>query len=89
MTPIARITYSSHFLRAFQNLPWDVQQAAAKRENIFRKNCFDPRLKTHKLHGSLAGHWSFSIQYKYRIMFRFLAPDQAYFIDAGDHSIYN
>ena len=88
MRPIKIVSYSSHFERTFQRLPLEVKIMATKREAIFRRDCFDPRLKTHKLSGGLAGQWSFSIQYRYRVLFRFLNADHAYFMDAGDHSIY-
>ncbi|MBI3627039.1 type II toxin-antitoxin system YoeB family toxin [Candidatus Uhrbacteria bacterium] len=57
-------------------------------EKIFRKNPFDPSLKTHKLKGKFKDFWSFSIGYKYRIVFEFSADGFVYFLSAGDHDIY-
>lgn len=88
MRPIKTITYSSHFERAFHNLPTPIQVLANKREKMFRRDCFDPRLKTHKLAGEFKELWSFSINYQYRIVFRFLDSNSVYFIETGDHSIY-
>ena len=59
-----------------------------EREKIFREDCFDPRLKTHKLHGKHKDVWSFYITYKYIIIFRFITEHSVEFIDVGDHSIY-
>jgi len=60
---------------------------AEKKENVFRVNPFDSRLKTHKLHGQLKNQWSFSIDGKYRIIFEFEESD-IIFLDVGDHDIY-
>lgn len=87
--PIKTIYYSSHFLKKFKKLPFLLQIAASERETVFRMNCFDPKLDTHKLKGKLAEFWSFSITRKNRIMFRFLSDNSVLFIDVGDHSIYN
>ncbi|MEK7161573.1 MAG: type II toxin-antitoxin system mRNA interferase toxin, RelE/StbE family [Patescibacteria group bacterium] len=88
MRPIKKIYYSSRFLRALKNLPVELKPAVVEREQIFRKDSFDPKLKTHKLSGKHKEHWSFSISYGYRILFRFLADDNVAFENVGDHSIY-
>ena len=59
-----------------------------EREEIFKANCFDPRLKTHKLRGKLKEYWSFSLTYSHRVLFEFIEEDAVAFIDVGDHSIY-
>lgn len=88
MRSIRTIIYSSHFARAAKKLPRDLREGVAAREVIFRHDCFDARLKTHKLKGRHNDKWSFSVTHAHRIVFRFLADDTAYFIDVGDHSIY-
>ncbi len=86
--PIATILYSTHFERAAQRIPAYLREEAGKREKLFRLNCFNPKLKTHKLKGKHADLWSFLLSYQYRIVFKFLSSDMVYFIDVGDHSIY-
>ena len=85
---IKNIYYSSHFEKAFGALPSGVKKLAIEKEKIFREDCFDKRLKTHKLKGKLDGYWSFSINYSYRILFEFSGGDEVGFIDAGTRSIY-
>ena len=77
-----------HFLRALKKLPVQVKLLAATRELIFRKDCFDSRLETHKLGGKYKEHWAFSIDYHYRIMFRFLSDTEVLFEDTDNHKIY-
>jgi mRNA-degrading endonuclease YafQ of YafQ-DinJ toxin-antitoxin module len=84
-----RILYSSHFARAMKKLDPGLKVIVAEREKIFREDMFDSRLRTHRLRGELAGYYSFSITYKYRILFEIEANDDVIFIDVGDHSIYD
>lgn len=83
-----KILYSSKFAREYRKLPLKVKEIAEKKEQIFRKNPFDPRLKTHKLKGNLKGFLSFFINQKYRIIFEIVNPNIVWFHSVGDHSIY-
>ena len=83
------IIYSSKFAREYKKLPSNIKDIAEEQETLFRKNPFDPKLKTHKLKGKLNGFLSFSISYKYRIIFEFTKDKKtAYFHSVGDHDIY-
>lgn len=82
------IYYSTDFKKQFKKLPAKLQKIAITKESVFRVNPFNPSLRTHKLSGRLAGVWSFSLDYKNRIMFRFLSNQTVLFISVGDHSIY-
>ena len=88
MPAIISISRSSHFIRSLKKLPLELQEETIDREKIFGTDCFDPKLKTHKLSGKLKNQWSFSVNYQYRILFEFLSGDKALFIDIGDHDIY-
>lgn len=83
-----KIYYSSHFSWEYKRLPLNVKKIAEKKEQIFRKNPFDQKLKTHKLKGSLKGFLSFSINQRYRIIFEFVNKNTVWFHSVGDHSIY-
>lgn len=82
------IRYSPKFRRQYKKLPRDIKARAEKREVIFRKDPFDRRLKTHKLHGSQEGFMSFSVDYSYRIIFEFDGADTVIFYEIGTHDIY-
>jgi len=81
------IYFHPRFRGVFKKLPSLVKKKAERREKIFRRNPFDPRLDTHKLHGKLKTQWSFAIDDKYRILFEFYNND-VIFLDAGDHDLY-
>lgn len=83
------IIYSQRFFKDYKKLDVSVRKSAKSVEQIFRTNPFDPRLKTHKLNGKLKNHWAFSVDYQYRIIFRFLEPEKVYFNTIGKHDVYN
>lgn len=65
------IIHSARFLKSFKRLGWSLRQKATKRDIIFRKNPFDPRLGAHKLHGQFVGFWAYSVDHHYRVIFTF------------------
>jgi len=83
-----KIYYSSKFAKEYKRLPKTVKIAAEKKEAIFRKDPFDPQLKTHKLTGKLKEYYSFSIDYQYRIIFELIKKDIVWFHSVGTHEIY-
>lgn len=82
------IIYSPKFEREYKKLPNEIKNIAEQKEKIFRVNPFDLRLKSHKLTGKLKDFWSFSVNYKYRIIFEFANHNTAYFHSVGTHKIY-
>ena len=85
-----KILYLSKFEKQYKALSAKVKNLAEEREKIFRKNPFDSRLKTHKLHGKLSSFLAFSINYEYRIIFDFLDKKKniVRFYSVGRHDIY-
>lgn len=83
-----KIIYTSKFIREYKKLPIGIKNLAEEKEKIFRNNPFDSVLDTHKLHGRFKDFWSFSIGFKYRIIFEFGDNNVVYFYSIGDHSIY-
>ena len=82
------IDYSPEFVRRFKKLPKELKLKALEREEIFRKDQFDSRLKTHKLSGKLNGRYAFWIDLKNRIVFSFVNKKLARFLSVGNHDIY-
>ena len=85
---IKEIIFTPTFKKSFQRLPKKIQLEAAVKENIFRGDAFAVSIRTHKLKGKFKEYYSFSIDYSYRIVFRFLKQDQVLFVDCGNHSVY-
>lgn len=85
---IKGVEYSTKFIRSLEKLSSDIQKKSHKKETIFRLNPFSPQLKTHKLHGVLEDYWSYSVDYHYRVVFRFVNSQEVLFFDIGPHHIY-
>jgi addiction module RelE/StbE family toxin len=81
------IVYAPSFLREFKKLPKPLQQESkdAIKSFVNKKNL--KKLHVHKLKGTLAGRYSFSINFHYRIVFQYLSKDSVAFLAIGDHSI--
>ena len=82
------IDYSPEFVHHFKKLPRELKLKALEKEKIFRENYRDPRLKTHKLSGKLAGRLAFWVDFKTRIIFSFAGSKFARFHSIGSHDIY-
>ena len=81
------IFYTPEFHALWKKVPSQIRRKAINKESIFRTNIFAPQLKTHKLKGVLAGHYSFSIDYHWRIVFS-LVGKTVYFLSIGTHAVY-
>lgn len=83
------IIYSPSFKKAYKKLPENLKDAAEEKEDIFRRNPFDKRLRTHALEGRLKGLHSFSIDKKHRIIFEFSdGRNEVVFHAVGNHNVY-
>jgi addiction module RelE/StbE family toxin len=56
-----------------------------ERLDLFCKDPFDSKLKTHKLSGNLKDLWAISITYDCRLIFSFCSDDTVLLIDIGGH----
>jgi addiction module RelE/StbE family toxin len=83
------VGYKPSFLRQFNKLPPSLQDEAEEKINLFIQNPDHSFLKTHKLKGKLYGKYSFSVNYSYRILFRYESKKSVIFLDIGKHDIYN
>ena len=75
-------------MRGYKKLPLDIKKIAEKKEVIFKKDPFDPSLRTHKLHGKLKDCLAFSISLSHRIVYEFGKGKIVYFHSIGTHDIY-
>lgn len=85
---MTEIVLSSKFRRAFRRKIRGnkiLEKRFRDRVVIFQTDPFDPRLKSHQLSGELQGLWSFSVDYDARVIFSFVKPDTALFVDIGTH----
>ncbi|HLD21112.1 MAG TPA: type II toxin-antitoxin system mRNA interferase toxin, RelE/StbE family [Patescibacteria group bacterium] len=82
------VLYTPHFKRDAKRLPVSMRKLVEERLSLFKKNPFDPSLKTHKLEGVLREYWSFSIDYRHRVICTFEGKSTVVLHAIGDHSVY-
>ncbi|HKG67584.1 MAG TPA: type II toxin-antitoxin system mRNA interferase toxin, RelE/StbE family, partial [Segetibacter sp.] len=83
------INFSHHFRSSLKRLARkqpEVMAAVIEKILLFNHNTNHPSLKLHKLSGTLKDHWSFSIEYDLRIIFRYTNDSNILFIDIGNHN---
>jgi len=83
-----KLFYKPSFLRSLKKLPPELIVEAKEKIKLFNEDPQHPFLKTHKLKGKLAEKYSFSVNYQYRIVFKYEKNDQAVLLGIGDHDVY-
>ena len=86
--PIRIVHVTSNFTKSFRSLPALIQESAVKKDRLFRHDAFAASLRTHKLKGPLDGYWAYSINFDYRVLFRFINAHEVIYYDVGTHKIY-
>jgi len=82
------IEFTPTFAKHFRKLSVAIRKKAEKQEAQLRADPFSPRLKTHKLAGTLSGYWACSIDYQYRLIFRLVKSHHIVLVDVGTHAVY-
>ena len=83
-----QVIYIPVFVRQFEKLDKGLQDEVREKIELFRNTQNHKALLVHKLHGRLQGRYSFSINYKYRIVFQYLSKNEVVLLTIGDHEIY-
>ncbi len=83
-----KITFTPHFARQLKKLELDVQEYAFEKVDLFKDPANHEKLKVHKLQGTFAGSFSFSVSYRIRIIFDYTTATEVILLAIGDHDIY-
>lgn len=82
------ISYKPSFVRQFNKLDPKLQEETLEKIDLLKKHKNHPLLKVHKLHGHLKERYSFSVNYKTRIVFTYVSKEVV-LLAIGDHAIYD
>jgi len=80
-----KIIVTEEFEKYYRKLPRDVQRKTEKQTELFRKNLFYPSLHTEKLEPKGKEVWSFRVDKKYRVFFRFNNSNSVRLLVIGPH----
>lgn len=82
------VAYTPAFARQFRALELLLQEEALEQIELLKDSINHRKLKVHKLKGYFSGRYSFSVNYKIRIVLSYLSKKEAVLLAIGDHDIY-
>ena len=83
------VAYKPVFIRQLKKLPRPLREEALEKIELFKDPERHSMLKVHKLHGELRDYFSFSVNYRYRIIFQWEVRNKsAILLAIGDHVVY-
>ena len=82
------VAFKPVFIRQFNKCEPALQDEIEEKIDLFRNRKNHSALRVHKLHGPLSGRWSFSVNYRYRVVFVWETAKSAVLLALGDHAVY-
>ena len=83
-----KISFLPVFVKKFNKLESVLREEVLEKIEMFKDKKNHMQLKVHKLNGVLSGRYSFSVNYKTRIVFSYLSKNEAVLLAVGDHGVY-
>lgn len=82
------IEYKPTFIKQYACFENSLKEEIKEKIELFRNGKNHKQLKVHKLKGKLSKYYSFSVNYKYRIVFIYQSRSRAALLAIGDHDVY-
>jgi len=82
------VRYTPEFVRSYQKFESSLQEEIKEKITLLKNKNNHEALKVHKLHGRLHHSYSFSINYKYRIVFEYINNNIIALENVSDHDVY-
>lgn len=87
---MVEVSYKPSFIRQFKKLPQALQEEALDKIELFKDPENHAYLRVHKLKGWLEADYSFSVNFRYRIVFMWEVRNKsAILLAIGDHAVYD
>jgi len=83
-----KVYFKPTFIKQFKRLESALREEVLEKIEMFKDKKNHKQLKAHKLNGVLSGRYSFSVNYKTRIVFSYLSKNEAVLLAVGDHDVY-
>ncbi len=84
-----KIRFLPIFVRHLNRLDPRLQLEAIEKIELFKDKGNYKQLKVHQLRGRLTRRYSFSVNYKTRIVFSYLSKNEVVLLAIGDHAVYD
>ncbi len=85
---MTQVEFTAPFLIQLRKLDPDLQQEVVEKVEIFQEDPGFKGLRVHKLKGRLKDRWSFSVNYKTRIVFQYISKKKVVLLAVGNHDVY-
>lgn len=82
------VVYTPHFAQQIRAVEPQLQEETIEKIELLKDPKNHKQLKVHKLKGYFYGRYSFSVNYKIRIVFSYLSKKEVVLLALGDHDIY-
>ena len=83
-----KVAYTRAFFKRLCKYETDFQGVIFEKIEEFKNVENHRQLKVHKLHGKFSNCFSFSVDYKTRIVFEYILKNEVVLLSIGDHDIY-
>ena len=82
------ISFKPTFVKQMHKLENGLVEEVFEKMQLFKNPQNHKSLKVHKLHGGFSDCFSFSVNYKTRIVFEYETKNSVIFLAIGDHDLY-
>lgn len=83
------VAFTSAFFKRLNKYEEEFKEVIFEKIEEFKNLENRKRLKVHKLHGKFSDSYSFSVNYKTRIVFEYISKNEVALLSIGDHDVYN
>ena len=80
---MVRVYYGNHFLKRIRSFDEKQQKKLARLVVLLKENPYHSQLHTKSLSGEFSGIYSFRVTRDFRVLFKFLSPDELILVDIG------
>jgi len=82
------VFFTPSFDRTIRKLDIALIEEISDTVELLKDERLHARIKVHKLHGRMKGFFAASVDYRHRIVFRYVSKTSILLVDFGDHSVY-
>ncbi len=83
-----QVSFKAKFIKQVHKLEKALIEELFEKIELFKDKNNHKILKVHKLHGRFHNCYSFSVNYKTRIVFEYVSINEVALLAIGDHDIY-